>query len=149
MSDIQSRELANAIREKLQLEDDNDQDILDQHVSRVFSDLTPLRSPGLTSPRPRSPPRNRHVQAPYMRFRRKEKDGFSTFSSDSGNVHDYPEAFDCRGVMVKSKSMPEYPEDRFVRGGSSRRYILLPPILNRFFTFYSVMFAGLRRRFQN
>lgn len=59
MSDIQSRELANAIREKLQLEDDNDQDILDQHVSRVFSDLTPARSPGFSSPRLHSPPRNR------------------------------------------------------------------------------------------
>lgn len=58
-NDVQSRDLANAIREKLQLEDDNDQDILDQHVSRVFSDLTPLRSPGRISPRCHSPSRNR------------------------------------------------------------------------------------------
>lgn len=28
----------------------NDQDILDQHVSRVWSDLTPIRSPGAVSP---------------------------------------------------------------------------------------------------
>jgi hypothetical protein len=27
----------------------------DQHVSRVWSDLTPSRSPGLMSPRPKSP----------------------------------------------------------------------------------------------
>ncbi|KAG5888939.1 hypothetical protein JTB14_012198 [Gonioctena quinquepunctata] len=121
MSDIQSRELANAIKEKLQLEDDNDQDILDQHVSRVFSDLTPARSPGLSSPRPHSPPRNRHVQAPYIRPRRKEKDGFSTFSGDSGNVHDYADGSEHKLAMVKSKSMPEYPEDRFVRGPSGRR----------------------------
>lgn len=61
LSDIQSRELANAIRERLQLDDDNDQDILDQHVSRVFSDLTPSKSPGVASPRPHSPMRNRFV----------------------------------------------------------------------------------------
>lgn len=57
--DVQARDLATAIREKFQLEDDNDQDILDQHVSRVFSDLTPSRSPGIISPRGHSPLRNR------------------------------------------------------------------------------------------
>ncbi|KAJ8978250.1 hypothetical protein NQ317_012606 [Molorchus minor] len=116
MSDIQSRELANAIREKLQLEDDNDQDILDQHVSRVFSDLTPARSPGLVSPRPHSPPRNRHMQSAYMRPRRRDKDGFSTFSSDSGNVHDYTEGSEHKLTMVKSKSMPEYGEGKVHQG---------------------------------
>ncbi|XP_025829569.1 axin-1 isoform X2 [Agrilus planipennis] len=112
ISNLQSRELANAIREKLQVDDDNDQDILDQHVSRVFSDLTPARSPGITSP---SKPR--WTQEVYQRPRRKEKDGFSTFSSDSGNVHDFPE-----GHMVKSKSVPDYGDerDRFVRGTSRR-----------------------------
>ncbi|CAH1959889.1 unnamed protein product [Acanthoscelides obtectus] len=119
-TELQSRELANAIREKLQLEDDNDQDILDQHVSRVFSDLTPARSPGFSSPRVRSPPRNRHVQ-PYLRCRRKDKDGFSTFSSDSGNVHDFAEGSEHKMTMVKSKSMPEYPDDRFIRGACGRR----------------------------
>ncbi|XP_071444021.1 axin [Hetaerina americana] len=134
------RTLADAIREKLQLTtDDSDQAILDQHVSRVWSDLTPSRSPGaLSSPRPRSPDgsgRKRgtvsampgsllassavssHCSAagltsvptgsgsgvsllpphPYQarpsycpRHSRKEKDVFSTFSSDSGNVHDFP-----------------------------------------------------------
>ncbi|KAJ8933838.1 hypothetical protein NQ314_013760 [Rhamnusium bicolor] len=121
MSDIQSRELANAIREKLQLEDDNDQDILDQHVSRVFSDLTPARSPGVISPRPHSPPRNRHMQSSYMRPRRKDKDGFSTFSSDSGNVHDFVEGSEHKLAMVKSKSMPEYADERFIRGSTGRR----------------------------
>lgn len=59
MSEIQPRELANAIKEKLQMEDDNDQDILDQHVQIVFPDSTPGGSPGMMSPRFHSPPRNR------------------------------------------------------------------------------------------
>lgn len=51
MSSLDETKLASAIREKLQVEDDNDdQDILDQHVSRVFSDLPHTRSPGITSP---------------------------------------------------------------------------------------------------
>ncbi|XP_052740065.1 axin isoform X2 [Bicyclus anynana] len=37
--------VAAAIREKLQLDDVNDQDILDQHVSRVWSERTPGASP--------------------------------------------------------------------------------------------------------
>lgn len=32
------------------MDDDDDQDILDQHVSRVWSDMTPHRSPGTLSP---------------------------------------------------------------------------------------------------
>ncbi|GJQ72265.1 hypothetical protein Trydic_g3356 [Trypoxylus dichotomus] len=114
---LQSRELANAIREKLQLDDDNDQDILDQHVSRVFSDQT---ASGIKSPRSYSPSRNRW-QTNYMRPRRKDKDGFSTFSSDSGNVHDFPEGSEHKSAMVKSKSMPEYADERFLRGSVSRR----------------------------
>ena len=51
-SNISNKSLADAIREKLQIDDDNDQDILDQHVSRVWSDLTPSRSPGRISPCP-------------------------------------------------------------------------------------------------
>ena len=35
---------------KLTQNDDNDQSILDQHVSRVWSDSTPHRSPGTRSP---------------------------------------------------------------------------------------------------
>ncbi|XP_050345895.1 axin [Nymphalis io] len=37
--------VAAAIREKLHIDDDNDQDILDQHVSRVWSERTPGASP--------------------------------------------------------------------------------------------------------
>lgn len=58
-NDIRPRDLENAIRERFQYDDDNDQDILDQHVSRVFSDLTPSKSPGIVSPRPHSPVRSR------------------------------------------------------------------------------------------
>lgn len=49
-----NKSLADAIREKFPLDDDNDQDILDQHVSRIWSDLTPSRSPGIMSPCPYS-----------------------------------------------------------------------------------------------
>lgn len=136
--------LADAIREKLQVDvdNDNDQAILDQHVSRVWSD----RTPGLASPppelrrsRPSNPPINKmsgniagghmgmipfsmssHHQhqhhmyqtRPHQRHShshsRKERDVFSTFSSDSGNVHDFPEGSEHRLHMTKSKSMPEY-----------------------------------------
>ncbi|XP_054283765.1 axin-like isoform X2 [Macrosteles quadrilineatus] len=126
------RSLSETIREKLQLEDDNVQDILDQHVSRVWSDLTPSRSPGVSSPRPKSPPHRRSAQPlnkagcgsslpshvnvapnpyqsrPYSRYPRKDKDVFSTFSSDSGNVHDFTEGSEHRMHMPKSKSMPDY-----------------------------------------
>lgn len=44
--------LTDAILKKLQPDDDNDQSILDQHVLRVWSDLTPHRSPGTVSPCP-------------------------------------------------------------------------------------------------
>lgn len=113
------RTIADAIREKLLIEDDSDQAILDQHVSRVWSDLTPSRSPGLASPRPHSPDRRRGLlhnyphQRPYKQ--RKEKDVFSTFSADSGNIHDFPEGSDMLGAgsmsslgshLPKSKSIP-------------------------------------------
>ncbi|XP_023727418.1 axin isoform X2 [Cryptotermes secundus] len=142
------------IREKLLVEDDSDQAILDQHVLRVWSDLTPSRSPGLTSPRPKSPEGRRRIlpgtainlnkasttgallpgaaipshsssvphpyqthsrPAYYPRHMRKEKDVFSTFSSDSGNVHDFPEGPEQKhhggsGHMPKSKSMSDYQD---------------------------------------
>ncbi|KAJ6635954.1 Axin, partial [Pseudolycoriella hygida] len=44
---------------RFQLEEDNDQSILDQHVSRVWSDLTPHISPGTISPCPPVPSRRR------------------------------------------------------------------------------------------
>ncbi|XP_046413291.1 axin isoform X1 [Neodiprion virginianus] len=119
-----ARTLADAIREKLLVEDDSDQAILDQHVSRVWSDLTPLRSPGLASPRPHSPERRRGLLHNYPHQRsykqKKEKDGSSTFSADSGNIHDFPEGSDLLGAgsmsslgshLPKSKSIPsDYAE---------------------------------------
>ncbi|XP_060521598.1 axin-1 isoform X2 [Cylas formicarius] len=92
------------------LDDENDQSILDDHVSMVFPD-TPVRSPGIASPK-----RNRHLQSS-----RRRKDG-SIFSSDSGNVHDFADGGSEHKLgVVKSKSMPEYPDDRFARGAVGRR----------------------------
>ncbi|XP_035773343.1 axin-like isoform X2 [Anopheles albimanus] len=82
----QNKVLADAIRQKLQVDDDNDQDILDQHVSRVWSDLTPSRSPGTMSP---CPP-NLH-----SRSRRHDMVGFI---QSSGATH---------VTMRHSKSMPD------------------------------------------
>jgi axin 1 len=46
-----NKQFAEAISAKFLLNDDkDDQDILDQHVSRVWSDMTPHRSPGNHSP---------------------------------------------------------------------------------------------------
>ena len=52
-----NRSLADMLREKLIVTDDfeGDQSILDDHVSRIWTDKTPLRSPGEPSGRPRSP----------------------------------------------------------------------------------------------
>lgn len=55
-----------------------------------------------------------------MRPRRKDKDGISTFSGDSGNVYDFPEGSEHKLSMVKSKSMMEYDE-RFMRSSVGRR----------------------------
>uniref|UniRef100_A0A182J0N8 Uncharacterized protein n=1 Tax=Anopheles atroparvus TaxID=41427 RepID=A0A182J0N8_ANOAO len=81
----QNKVLADAIRQKLQVDDDNDQDILDQHVSRVWSDLTPSRSPGTMSPCP--------PNAVGSRSRRHELVGFGPVGVPSSMRH--------------SKSMPE------------------------------------------
>ncbi|XP_019762015.2 axin isoform X2 [Dendroctonus ponderosae] len=97
------------IREKLLLDDENDQSILDDHVSLVFPD-TPARSPGVTSP---------HKQK-HLHPSRRRKDG-SIFSNDSGNVQDFAEGSEHKCGMVKSKSMPEYSEDRLLRGAIGRR----------------------------
>lgn len=40
---------------------DSNVGVTDQHVSRVWSDLTPSRSPGLASPRPKSPGPHRRL----------------------------------------------------------------------------------------
>ena len=58
-----NRSLAEILKKNLLVSDDFDQDqsILDDHVSRVWTDKTPLRSPGDPSGRPRSPGYNRRV----------------------------------------------------------------------------------------
>lgn len=83
------RAFADAIREKFALEEDNDQDILDQHVSRVWKDQTPHRSPGTMSPCPPLPTRRR------------------TITHDSGMLSDG--AMSIGGHSIKhSKSMPDH-----------------------------------------
>ena len=59
-----NRSLADILREKLIVPDDmdGDQSILDDHVSRIWTDKTPLRSPGDPSGRPRSPGYSRRSQ---------------------------------------------------------------------------------------
>ncbi|XP_018357930.1 PREDICTED: axin-1 isoform X3 [Trachymyrmex cornetzi] len=105
-----SKTLGDALKEKLSIEEDNDQAILDEHVSRVWSDQTPSRSPRL-SPERRRPTHN--YPRPYKQ--RKEKDMDSTFSVDSGNIHDFQEGSDLVGAgsmsslgshLPKSKSVP-------------------------------------------
>ncbi|XP_037947244.1 axin isoform X2 [Teleopsis dalmanni] len=78
------RAFAEAIREKFSLDEDNDQDILDQHVSRVWKDQTPHRSPGTMSPCPPIPSRRR------------------TVTQDSGMLSDGGHS------MKHSKSMPDH-----------------------------------------
>merc|ERR1719273_3101243 len=55
VSQESSRSLADILREKLFVPEEEDQSILDDHVSRIWTDKTPLRSPGDPSGRPRSP----------------------------------------------------------------------------------------------
>merc|ERR1719232_1190561 len=59
-----NRSLAEILKKNLLVSDDFDQDqsILDDHVSRVWTDKTPLRSPGDPSGRPRSPGYTRRGQ---------------------------------------------------------------------------------------
>lgn len=127
--------LGDALREKLSMEEDSDQAILDEHVSRVWSDLTPSRSPRLSSPRLHSPERRRGPAHNYPRpyKQRKEKDVFSTFSVDSGNIHDFQEGSDLVGAgsmsslgshLPKSKSVPSdyadslHKQDLYLQGMS-------------------------------
>lgn len=79
-----NKSFADAIRQKLQVEDDSDQDILDKHVMRVWSDQTPNRSPGSMSPCPN-----------ISRARRHEMGGFGGGSMSA------------QSSMRHSKSMPE------------------------------------------
>ncbi|XP_071556453.1 axin isoform X3 [Temnothorax nylanderi] len=122
--------LGDALKEKLSVEEDSDQAILDEHVSRVWSDQTPSRSPRL-SPERRRPAHN--YPRPYKQ--RKEKDMDSTFSVDSGNIHDFPEGSDLVGAgsmsslgshLPKSKSVPSdysdflHKQDLHIQGHDQR-----------------------------
>ncbi|XP_011877027.1 PREDICTED: axin-like [Vollenhovia emeryi] len=124
-----SKTLGDALKEKLSMEENSDQAILDEHVSRVWSDQTPSRSPRL-SPERRRPTHN--YPRPYKQ--RKEKDMDSTFSVDSGNIHDFQEGSDLVGAgsmsshLPKSKSVPSdygycdflHKQDLHVQGHNQR-----------------------------
>ncbi|XP_065580220.1 axin-2-like isoform X2 [Artemia franciscana] len=124
------------------VEDDLDQDILDAHVKRVWADRTPLRSPGVASPRPWSPDMKKKshsgksmlppvcplsnrpppVGAHPGHHRRKDREGVSLLSSDSGLV-DHNDSH-----MSKSRSVPDYndiqrslPVDSYCRSKDPRR----------------------------
>ncbi|XP_061502273.1 axin isoform X1 [Anopheles gambiae] len=93
----QNKVLADAIRQKLQVDDDNDQDILDQHVSRVWSDLTPSRSPGTMSPCP-----------PNMigsRSRRHELASFGGAQSSMRHSKSMPEGHPLMGPPMQPMTM--------------------------------------------
>ncbi|XP_045485700.1 axin isoform X3 [Pieris rapae] len=77
--------VAAAIREKLQPDDDNDQDILDQHVSRVWSERTPGGSP----------PGGR-------RARRHNRRAPSCLSADSGHYDEPPHLATRRSFSKKT-----------------------------------------------
>ncbi|KAF4529210.1 hypothetical protein B566_EDAN011456 [Ephemera danica] len=133
-----------SLSDRMHCTDASNQAILDMHVSRVWSDLTPSRSPSLVSPRPGSPEGRRRIPPPgYLpisggthtlhpaqspmtqvfydvppasfptrmgrgvRHLSKDKDGVSTLSSDSGNVHDYTDKH-SHHHLPKSKSMQDY-----------------------------------------
>lgn len=88
---------ADAISAKLMLDDDkDDQDILDEHVSRVWSDRTPLRSPGNLSP------------CNANQFQRRKMHEAATFSCGSS----------IQSSMRVSKSMPDSNMRRFTKWGS-------------------------------
>ncbi|XP_063618817.1 axin [Cydia splendana] len=74
--------VAAAIREKLQLDDDNDQDILDQHVSRVWSERTPGASPPGGRRARRPPHAHAHAHAHAHPHARRAP---SALSADSGH----------------------------------------------------------------
>ncbi|XP_065342079.1 axin-1 isoform X4 [Cloeon dipterum] len=111
----------------------DDQSILDMHVSRIWPSITPVMvsprasSPdswrtattlpmrgglqSLQSPTPNSLPAfsaaaAQHHTKMYARHTRKDKDGVSTLSADSGNVRDYMDS-SHRPFIPKSKSMPD------------------------------------------
>lgn len=129
--------LTDDIFRKLQVDDDNDQSILDQHVSRVWSDLTPHRSPGTASP------------CPDVLRQRSHDAGIG---SDISSIGNFVEIFDllirislinsdCLGgqSMRHSRSMPDHSSSRRLTNKWSSvntdsgisMYSLDPPIKSR------------------
>ncbi|KAL6425514.1 hypothetical protein ACFW04_009583 [Cataglyphis niger] len=125
MNGATCKTLGDAPKEKLSLEEDSDQAILDEHVSRVWSDQTPSRTPRL-SPERRRPTHN----YPRSYKQRKEKDVDSTFSVDSGNIHDFQDGSELVGAssmsslgshLPKSKSVPsDYVDSLYLQGHEQR-----------------------------
>lgn len=116
-------------KEKVPQEEDSDQAILDEHVSRVWSDQTPSRTPRL------SPERRRPAYNYPRSYKRKEKDVDSTFSVDSGNIHDFQDGSELVGAssmsslgshLPKSKSVPSdyadslHKQDLYLQGHEQR-----------------------------
>lgn len=115
-SECPARVLAEALSKIAPSNESDTQSILDNHVQRIWSDQTPLRSPGAPSPRPWSPENRRRMptinpskasvapsagssystgsssyfQRSSAHHRRKDKDmeKGSTFSADSGAILD-------------------------------------------------------------
>lgn len=133
------------------LDDDNDdQDILDQHVSRVWSDRTPLRSPGNLSP----------CNALNQFQRRKPHEtAFSCGSSEFFKIflyfcefQFYFSLFSNLGIqssMRVSKSMPDSNMRKFSKWGSinTDRYELTifnrRVVLKKIFSFVIFLNSGI------
>lgn len=128
----QGQALTEAILKKLPSVDDSDQSILDDHVSRVWSDLTPHRSPGTISPCP-----------VIGRSRRTHDSGISADSASSiGSltsqfelVYGFKRKMTCilnvGGQSIRhSKSMPEQQPQSSATASSSRRLTNKWPSMN-------------------
>lgn len=99
---INPSQFVHDLKTKLQLEDDNDQSILDKHVSRVWDDLTPHRSPGTVSPCPPVPNRRRTHDPPLSGI-----DGNSVGSHIFQHFDKFSR-FPAGQSMRHSKSMPDH-----------------------------------------
>lgn len=88
-------------------------------MSRVWSDLTPARSPG----RPTSPP-HPHGHNRRCRDHHSTLSAQSALSADSGNVRDFGDASSSERTsnmcVSKSRSVPDY-NDPFLRQSIGRR----------------------------
>jgi axin 1 len=109
-----NRQFAEAISAKFMLHDDkDDQDILDQHVSRVWSDMTPHRSPGNHSP-----------SAQFQRKKPHEMSFMAGGSEFKGRLAIHQKFYmillstGIQSSMRSSKSMPDSNMRKFSKWGS-------------------------------